>query len=73
MREARFGHDAAMWLWFDGRRRRRRRAAVGGRATSGLGAGPIGVGIDLELELIQSHIAQKPMLRGEGGARAWRV
>ena len=33
-----------MWLWFEGRRHRRRRTAVGGRATSGLGAGPIGVG-----------------------------
>jgi hypothetical protein len=27
----------------------------------------------LELELIQSHMAQKPMLRGEVGARALRV
>ena len=44
VRQARFGHDAAMWLWFEGRRRRGRRAAVGGRATSDLGAGPIGVG-----------------------------
>ena len=26
-----------------------------------------------ELELIQSHMAQKPMLRGEVGARALRV
>ena len=25
------------------------------------------------LELIQSHMAQKPMLRGEVGTRAWRV
>ena len=29
--------------------------------------------IELELELIQSHMAQKPMLRGEVGARALRV
>ena len=29
--------------------------------------------VDLELELIQSQMAQKPMLRGEVGARAWRV
>ena len=28
---------------------------------------------DLELELIQPQMAQKPMLRGEVGARAWRV
>jgi len=28
---------------------------------------------ELELELIQSHMAQKPMLRGEVGARALRV
>ena len=28
---------------------------------------------ELELELIQSQMAQKPMLRGEVGARAWRV
>ena len=28
---------------------------------------------ELELELIQFQIAQKPMLRGEVGARAWRV
>jgi hypothetical protein len=27
---------------------------------------------ELELELIQSHMAQKPMLRGEVGARALR-
>ena len=27
-------------------------------------------GTELELELIQSHMAQKPMLRGEVGARA---
>ena len=27
----------------------------------------------VELELIQSHMAQKPMLRGEVGARAVRV
>ena len=27
----------------------------------------------LELELIQSKMAQNPMLRGEVGARAWRV
>ena len=44
VRQARFGYDAALWLLFQGRQRRRRRAAVGGRATSGLGAGPIGVG-----------------------------
>ena len=30
-------------------------------------------GAELELELIQSHMAQKPMLRGEVGARALRV
>jgi hypothetical protein len=29
--------------------------------------------MELELELIQSHMAQKPMLRGEVGARALRV
>ena len=29
--------------------------------------------LELELELIQSHMAQKPMLRGEVGARALRV
>ena len=29
--------------------------------------------LELELELIQSQMAQKPMLRGEVGARAWRV
>ena len=29
--------------------------------------------VELELELIQSQMAQKPMLRGEVGARAWRV
>ena len=28
---------------------------------------------EIELELIQSQMAQKPMLRGEVGARAWRV
>ena len=28
---------------------------------------------ELELELIQSHMAKKPMLRGEVGARALRV
>ena len=28
---------------------------------------------ELELELIQSQMSQKPMLRGEVGARAWRV
>ena len=28
---------------------------------------------ELELELVQSQMAQKPMLRGEVGARAWRV
>ena len=28
---------------------------------------------ELELELIQSQMAHKPMLRGEVGARAWRV
>jgi len=28
---------------------------------------------ELELELIQSHMAQKPMLRGEVGARAPHV
>ena len=28
---------------------------------------------ELELELIQSQMAQKPMLRGEVSARAWRV
>ena len=28
---------------------------------------------ELELELIQTQMAQKPMLRGEVGARAWRV
>ena len=32
-----------------------------------------GIGSILELELIQSHMAQKPMLRGEVGARALRV
>ena len=26
--------------------------------------------LELELELIQSHMTQKPMLRGEGGGRA---
>ena len=40
------------------KRRRRRRRRVRG---------------ELELELIQSQMAQKPMLRGEVGARAWRV
>ena len=29
--------------------------------------------LELELKLIQSQIAQKPMLRGEVGARAWRL
>ena len=29
--------------------------------------------LELELELIQPHMAQKPMLRGEVGARALRV
>ena len=29
--------------------------------------------LELELELIQSHMAQKPVLRGEVGARALRV
>ena len=29
-----------------------------------------GFELELELELIQSHMAQKPMLRGEVGARA---
>ena len=29
--------------------------------------------LELELELIQSHMTQKPMLRGEVGARALRV
>ena len=29
--------------------------------------------IELELELIQFHMAQKPVLRGEVGARALRV
>ena len=33
----------------------------------------IGLWYELELELIQSHMAQKPMLRGEVGARALRV
>ena len=28
---------------------------------------------ELELEIIQSQMAQKPMLRGKVGARAWRV
>ena len=28
---------------------------------------------ELELELIQSHMTQRPMLRGEVGARALRV
>ena len=32
-----------------------------------------GVELELELELIQSQLAQKPMPRGEVGARAWRV
>ena len=32
-----------------------------------------GTCIELELELIQSQMAQKPVLRGEVGARAWRV
>jgi hypothetical protein len=30
-------------------------------------------GVELELELLQSHTAQKPVLRGEVGARALRV
>ena len=29
--------------------------------------------LELELELIQSHMAQKPMLRGEVGARAYYI
>ena len=29
--------------------------------------------VKLELELIQSQMAHKPMLRGEVGARAWHV
>ena len=29
--------------------------------------------VELELELIQAQMAQKPKLRGEVGARAWRV
>ena len=28
---------------------------------------------ELELELIQTQMTQKPMLRGEVGARAWRL
>ena len=32
-----------------------------------------GENIELELELIQPHMAQKPVLRGEVGARALRV
>ena len=35
--------------------------------------GPVLASSELELELIQSHMAQKPMLRGEVGARALRV
>ena len=34
-------------------------------------AARLGAG-ELELELIQFQMAQKPMLRGEVGARAWR-
>ena len=30
-------------------------------------------GVEFEIELIQSHMAQKPVLRGEVGARALRV
>ena len=30
-------------------------------------------GVELELELIQSHMTQKPVLRGEVDARALRV
>ena len=33
----------------------------------------IKIKFELELELIQSNMAQKPMLRGEVGARALRV
>ena len=45
----------------------------------GVGVKPIGACcgvrslLELELELIQSHMAQKPVLRGEVGARALRV
>ena len=38
----------------------------------GHGASPIAE-LGLELELIQSHMAQKPILRGDVGARALRV
>ena len=33
----------------------------------------LGIRAELELELIQSYMAQKPMMRGEAGARALRV
>ena len=35
--------------------------------------GPSAVYVELELELIQSHMTQKPVLRGEVDARALRV
>ena len=33
----------------------------------------LGAGCKLELEVIQTHLTQKPVLRGEVGARALRV
>ena len=46
--------------------------AAGSRAfeaplLAGIPLAPSGVAIELELELIQSHMAQKPVLRGEVG------
>ena len=42
-------------------------------ATPGKKKHPLPSSIELELELILSQMAQKPMLRGEVGARALRV
>jgi hypothetical protein len=45
------------------------------RPCGGVGVDVLAEGgeLELELELIQSQMAQKPMLRGEVGAHAWRV
>ena len=53
-------------------------ASIAHVAKKALRGGPQGApfflaSLELELELIQSHMAQKPVLRGEVGARALRV
>ena len=45
-------------------------AVVGASAAAAGGGGHFGALWELELELIQTHMTQKPMLRVEAGARA---